>query len=74
MNVDDLVRLDDICESHFNLSKSVARRLAAQNKLPIPTFRLRDSQKAPLMVRKTDLAAHINTAADKAAGKALDAT
>lgn len=40
---------------------SEAAKLAAVNDLPFPTFRLRDSRKAPLMVRVVDLAAHIDS-------------
>lgn len=66
MNNDDLVRLDEICVQYFGLSYPVARRKAAQKELPVPAFRLRDSQKAPLMVRRSDLTEYVNkrTASD----------
>lgn len=60
MNNDDLVRLDEICVQYFGLSYPVARRMASKNELPVQAFRLRDSQKAPLMVRKSDLTAYVN--------------
>lgn len=56
------VCLDDISETYLSLSPERARRAAALNQLPFPTFRLTDSQKAPVMVKLSDLAAHIDGA------------
>ena len=55
------VPLADICVRYLNLSWQKAREAASVNRLPFPTFRLTDSQKAPLMVSVTDLARHIDT-------------
>ena len=43
---------------------SEAAKLAAVNDLPFPTFRLRDSRKAPLMVTVSDLAKHIDSSSE----------
>jgi hypothetical protein len=51
-----VVRLTDICEGYFGLGPSEAIRSAIRQELPIPVFRLRDSQKAPLLVMCADLA------------------
>jgi len=58
--------LDEISEKYFGLCAAEARRRAAMNKLPIATFRLVDSQKAPLMVRVADLALVIDARAEQA--------
>jgi hypothetical protein len=57
-----VVPLASICEQYFGLSPKAAQEHAALNKLPVPTFRLRESQKAPLMVHVRDLAQHIDDA------------
>lgn len=54
------VPLDQVCEAYFGLRVPEARRKAAVNDLPVPTFKLRDSQKAPLVIKSTDLAAWID--------------
>lgn len=57
---DTVIPVDNICEKYLNLTPPEARRRALLNKLPFPTFRMVQSQKAPLMVKLTDLAAHID--------------
>lgn len=52
--------LRDICERWLSMSPEVANKQAALNRLPFPTFRLSESQKAPLLVDIRDLAAHID--------------
>lgn len=61
-----IVRLEDICEQYFGLQYDTARNRAALNQLPVATWRLLDSHKAPLMVRLTELAAHIDATAEAA--------
>lgn len=58
---DTVIPVDSICEKYLNLTPPEARRRALLNKLPFPTFRVVDSQKAPMMVKLTDLAAHIDS-------------
>jgi hypothetical protein len=56
------VRLEDVCEHYFGIAIKTANDYATLNKLPIPAFRLVNSQKAPWMVKLSDLAAHIDNA------------
>jgi len=51
----------DQCLDQLGYSKVEANRHAGLNRLPIPTFRLRDSQKSPRMVHLKDLAEHIDS-------------
>lgn len=60
------VPLDAVCEPYFGLQVDNAQRLAAKNALPVPTFRLRESLKCPLMVKAADLAAWIDTTHEQA--------
>lgn len=54
------VPLSQICEKYFGMKPFTAERKAAENKLPIPTFRTGDSQKAPRMIHIADLADFID--------------
>ena len=60
------VQLRDICEKYLNLQYGQARDNAAKGTLDIPTFRLRNSQKAPLMVSLQELATYIDRQANEA--------
>lgn len=44
-----------------------ANRAAIEQKLPMPTFRARDTKRAPRMVLLSDIATHIDAAHEKAA-------
>lgn len=61
------VQLSEICERFFALSYEEALKKAARNELPVPTFRLTSSRRAPLMVSCEDLGAWIDRARDAAA-------
>jgi len=54
------VPLSDICKPYLNLSYAEARRRAALNQLPFPTFRLGNTSKAPVVVSVRTLAEHID--------------
>ncbi|NRH22918.1 pyocin activator protein PrtN [Pantoea sp. PNA 14-12] len=54
------VPLSQVCEKYFGMKAFTAERKAADNKLPIPTFRTGDSQKAPRMIHIADLADYID--------------
>lgn len=56
-----VVPLSEICQATFGMSAAVAQQAAGRNELPIPTFKLRDSQRAPRLVTVADLAAYIDT-------------
>ena len=58
-----VIPLDAICKEQFNLSPVEARREAALNRLPVPTFKLRDSARAPFMVHAKALAEFIESQA-----------
>lgn len=55
------VRLSEISENYLGMTPVVAQRNAALNTLPFPTFRMSDSNKAPYMVKISDLAKHIDS-------------
>lgn len=44
------IQLAEVCERYFSLSYEEALKKAARNELPVPTFRLTNSRKAPMMV------------------------
>lgn len=53
LNLEDFVKLDDVCESYFHITPRIARRKASTGTLPVPAFRF--GPRAPIYVRKTDL-------------------
>lgn len=61
------IPLAEICDRYFGLTYREACKAAALNQLGVPTFRMRDSQKAPVMVRAKELAALIDGLTDVAA-------
>lgn len=54
------IPLAEVAERYFNLSVAEAQRNAAVNALPVSTFRLRESKRAPLMISVAELAEHID--------------
>jgi hypothetical protein len=44
------IPLAEVCERYFSLGYEEAMKRAARNELPVPTFRLTSSRKAPMMV------------------------
>lgn len=54
------VPLSQVCEKYFGMKSATAERKASENRLPIPTFRTAESQKAPRMVHIADLADYID--------------
>ncbi len=54
------IPLADVCEMYFALSYEEALKKAARNELPVPTFRLTNSRKAPMMVSAEALGAWID--------------
>lgn len=54
------VPLSQVCEKYFGMKSATAERKASENKLPVPTFRTAESQKAPRMVHIADLADYID--------------
>ncbi|MGH1595431.1 pyocin activator PrtN family protein [Yersinia proxima] len=60
------IPLSDIAERYFGMKPATADKKAGAGDLPVPTFRIGDSQKAPRMVHVNDLADFI----DKRRGEA----
>ncbi|WP_407321799.1 pyocin activator PrtN family protein [Dickeya ananatis] len=54
------IPLADIAEKYFGMKPSTADKKAGAGDLPIPTFRLGDTQKSPRMVHVKDLADFID--------------
>ena len=54
------VRLEDICQEFFGLCDKRAKVAAASQLLPVPVLRTMDSQKSPMMIKISDLAAYID--------------
>lgn len=54
------IPLAEVCERYFSLSYEEALKKAARNELPVPTFRLTNSRKAPMMVSAEALGAWID--------------
>ena len=54
------VKLEDICEEFFGMTKTTAYQRAAVMDLPVPTFRGGSGQKAPRLVHVDDLAAYLD--------------
>lgn len=61
-----IVRLERVCDEYLGIGYRHAAELAAKNRLPVPTFRLGESQKAPLLVGTKDLAEYIDQRDDAA--------
>lgn len=59
-----LVPLEAVCKPYFGLSYAEACRAASTNDLPVPTFRVRKSNKAPLVIKFTTLAKWIDETAE----------
>ena len=53
------IPLSDVCEKYFGMKPATADKKAALGKLPVPTFRAGESQKAPRMIHIQDLADYI---------------
>lgn len=60
------IPLNEVCERYFSLSYEEALKRAARNELPVPTFRLTNSRKAPMMVSAESLGQWIDTNEAKA--------
>lgn len=54
------VPLGEVCEEFFGIKEKQAAMLAAAQSLPVPTFKLRESERAKWMVDLRDLAEHID--------------
>lgn len=60
------VPLAEVCERYFGVPPTMASRLVAAGRFPVPAFRARDSRKAPLLVRVDDLAEVLDSRYERA--------
>lgn len=51
-----LIPLEIVCKDYFGFNKATAKNKAKANLLPVPVFRLSNSQKSPWMIHTKDLA------------------
>ena len=63
---DDMLPLDDIATTVFNLTPRIAQRKAATNTLPIPAFRINGTRRGPLYVLREDLEKWLKDRTDRA--------
>ena len=63
---EDLLPLDDVAQSIFNITPRIAQRKAATNTLPIPAFRINGTRRGPLYVVRQDLEKWIAERAERA--------
>lgn len=61
------VHLKEICEEFFGIKPKTAEQKAKAQSLPVPAFKLIDSERAPTLVNVSDLAKHIDTQRELAA-------
>jgi len=60
------VPLVDICKDYFGLDARTAKERALSQQLPVPVFRMANSQKSPWLIHLSDLAAYIDSQAELA--------
>ena len=54
------VQLSKICDEFFGITSKTAEQKAKVQLLPVPTFKLRESQNSPTLVKVDDLALYID--------------
>lgn len=54
------IPLSDICEEYFGINIKTAQQKARTYELPLPVFRMDESQRAPYLVKVDDLAEFID--------------
>ncbi|MET2901642.1 pyocin activator PrtN family protein [Vibrio rotiferianus] len=60
------IYLSDICEEYFGINIKTAQQKARTYELPIPVFRMDESQRAPYLVKAEDLAEFIDKKHERA--------
>ena len=55
-----VVELKEICEEFFGIKPKTAEQKVKACDFPIPTFKLRDSERSPTLVKVEDLASYID--------------
>ncbi|ATC93475.1 pyocin activator PrtN family protein [Pseudoalteromonas tunicata] len=54
------LELREICVDYFGITPETANQKAKAHALPVPTFKLRNSERSPTLVKVEDLAAYID--------------
>lgn len=60
------VELKEISKEFFGITPKTAEQRAKACDFPLPTFKLRDSERSPTLIKIEDLAAHIDTQYEQA--------
>lgn len=69
----DTIPLSEICEEYFGINPKTAQQKARSYDLPLPVFRMDESQRAPYLVMVNDLAEFIFKQQEIARGEWLTA-
>ena len=59
-----IIPLAKICKDYLGIGYERAKQLAALHRLPVPAYRLWESERAPLLVGSKDLAAYIDNVSE----------
>ena len=62
----NVIRLDRICSEYFGVGYDRAKQLAALNRLPVPAFRLYESERAPYVVDTRVWEEYLDTVSEQA--------
>ncbi len=54
------VELKEVCKEFFGITPKTAEQKAKAYDFPVPTFKLRDSERSPTLIKIEDLAAYID--------------
>lgn len=54
------VELKAVCQEFFGITPKTAEQRAKACDFPVPTFKLRDSERSPTLIKVEDLAAYID--------------
>lgn len=54
------IELKQVCQEFFGITPKTAEQKAKACDFPVPTFKLRDSERCPTLIKIEDLAAHID--------------
>ncbi|MCG9963999.1 pyocin activator PrtN family protein [Shewanella cutis] len=55
-----VVSLKEICQEFLGLTPKTAEQKASAKELPFPTFKLRDSERSPTLVKVADLGEYMD--------------
>ena len=61
-----VLSVEEVGAEYWRYAPAHARKLAMRQRFPIPAFRTSASRKAPMLVRITDLAEHLEACANRA--------